>query len=217
MNINLTDITVVLDRSGSMSSVKTDTIGGFNEFVLNQRKDPDEARLTLVQFDDQYEVNYTARDIQSAPLLDDKTFAPRGSTALLDAIGKTLVSTGERLSKMPEAERPGKIVFVILTDGDENASKEYSKTKIDEMIRHQSEVYNWNFVFLGANQDAIKTGASLGILAGNAMSYAANGAGTRSAFDAVSASVTLYKSAGSAKIDTFFTDAQRDAQKQAGA
>lgn len=122
-NYNLTDITVVLDRSGSMSAVREDTIHGFNQFLRDQQKVPGEATITLNQFDDIFEHVLKASRIADAKPLDDRTFVPRGFTALLDAIGRSINETGERLKNMGEDQRPGKVVFVILTDGHENYSK----------------------------------------------------------------------------------------------
>src|SRR5688572_21912856 len=117
MNHQLTDITIVLDRSGSMHSVASDTIGGFNRFLADQQKAPGQATLTLNQFDDVFERVIDARDIQQAPPLTNESFQPRNSTALLDAIGRSIRDTGQRLAAMPEPERPGKVVMVIITDG----------------------------------------------------------------------------------------------------
>ena len=217
MKTDLTDISVVLDRSGSMQSVRNDTIGGFNAFLKTQKEAPGEATLTLAQFDDQYEVVYSGKSIKDVPELTEKTFVPRGMTALLDAIGRTINATGSRLSALPENERPAKVIFVILTDGDENASKELTKEKVNELIKHQTEAYQWDFVFLGANQDAIKAGASMGILAGNSMSYAANAKGTADAFASVGATMCAYRSGDTSAKTAFFSDDDRKKQKQAGA
>lgn len=217
MKTDLTDISVVLDRSGSMQSVRTDTIGGFNAFLKTQKEAPGEALLSLVQFDDQYEVVYSGKNINDVPELTEKTFVPRGMTALLDAIGRTINATGARLSELPENERPSRVIFVILTDGDENASKELTKEKVNEMIKHQTDVYQWDFVFLGANQDAIKAGATMGIMAGNSMSYAANAKGTAAAFASVGATMCAYRSGDTSAKTAFFSDDDRLKQKQAGA
>ena len=216
MRTNLADISVVLDRSGSMSSVKTDTIGGFNEFLKSQKECPGEAVLTLAQFDDRYEIVHDGKNIQDVPPLDDKTFVPRGSTALLDAIGRTINATGARLSTMSEESRPSKVIFVILTDGQENASKELTREKVMEMIKHQTEAYKWDFVFLGANQDAIQAGASIGISAGNSMTYAANPAGTRSAFRSVGETLCSSRMGGNMSSG-YFSDKDRREQDKAGA
>lgn len=190
MRNDLTDITVVLDRSGSMASVADDTRGGFDTFVADQKKAPGEAVLTLVQFDGTYEFVHSAKPIREVPKLD---FQPRGSTALLDAIGRAINETGERLSKMRESDLPGKVVFVILTDGQENASHEFTRNKINEMITRQRNDYKWEFVFLGANQDAIQEARAIGISTLNAMNYAHTGKGMSAAFSATSANLTAVR------------------------
>lgn len=185
-----TDITVVLDRSGSMASVRDDTIGGFNSFLEEQKAVSGSARVSLVQFDDQYEVVYECRDVQDAPPLTPQTFVPRGSTALLDAIGRTMTATGVRLAALPEAGRPEKVLLVVMTDGEENASREYTGSRISDMITHQRKTYSWEVVFIGANQDAVVTGASYGLPAANALDYAATPVGTRHALSVLSKATT---------------------------
>ena len=181
---DLTDITFVLDRSGSMESIKPATIEAFNGFIHSQRGGAGTAVITLVQFDDQYEMIYQAISIAQAPDLNNSTFVPRASTALLDAMGRAIFTTGERLEKMPEHDRPGTVVFVTLTDGLENASREYSLQRLNEMIREQREKYSWQFIFLGANQDAIATAARMGIASGQAMTFRSSEAGTKGAMEA---------------------------------
>lgn len=172
MKDNYSHIAIVLDRSGSMSSVKEETISGLNNLFKEQQILPGvNATVSLVQFDDKYEVNYEFKDLQKVPMLTNETYVPRGYTALLDAIGKTIVSTGERLAAIPESSRPAKVIFVIQTDGIENASREYTRERIKEMITHQKEKYFWEFIFLGAGQDAITVGASYGINAKSSLSY----------------------------------------------
>jgi uncharacterized protein YegL len=214
MKENLTDITIVLDRSGSMDSIKNDTIGGFNSFLSDQQKADGEGLLTLVQFDDRYEVQQDAVNLKSVQPLNDKTFSPRGSTALLDAIGRTIQSTGKRLDAMPEGEKPAKIVFVIITDGFENASKTYNQHHINDMIAHQRDVYQWEFVFLAANQDAISTASGLGINAANAMTYAANSAGAAASMDSLSRNLVSYRSGVSKNVS--FSSEDRQKQVDAG-
>lgn len=215
MNDNFCDITVVLDRSGSMEAVRTDTIGGFNAFIGEQRKQPGKCALSLVQFDDVYEPVYTARPVGDAPLLSVETFVPRNTTALLDALGRTIAATGARLGAMPEADRPGKVLFVIITDGAENASREFTRKQIFEMITQQKTMYQWQFIFLGANQDAIQAGAAMGIARGQTMSYAANAVGTQSAFRSASNATSGYRS-GATGQSAAFTEDDREEQKKAG-
>lgn len=220
MNNQLTDITVVLDRSGSMTSVASDTIGGFNTFLADQRKASGTALITLNQFDDVFEHVIKAENVQYAPELTKETFKPRGSTALLDAIGRSINETGKRLADMPENDRPAKVVMVIITDGQENASREFDKAKIDAMIREQRDKWNWEFVFLGANQDAISTAASLGIGAKSSMTYAANAQGTSAAFAATSRNLSAMRcqvSQGNLMASVNYTEADREEQRKAGA
>lgn len=213
---DLCDITVVLDRSGSMASVASDTVGGFRAFVEDQKKAPGSAVLTLVQFDTEYEFVHRGLPIASVPPLE---FRPRGGTALLDAIGRAVVETGERLAAQPESDRPGKVVFVILTDGQENSSREYTRARVAEMIRHQREVYAWDFVFLGANQDAIAVAGSMNIAPDAALTYASNSVGTRAAFAAASRGMTSNRLAASrgSGPEAYIVQADRDAQEKAGA
>ncbi len=214
MKQDYTDINIVLDRSGSMQSIKNDTIGGFNAFLEAQKTVPGEASISLVQFDNVYEVVYQARALGDAPELTATTFVPRGSTALLDAIGRAINATGERLAAMAEADRPSKVIFVILTDGYENASQEFTAAQINQMIQHQRDAYQWEFVFLGANQDAITTASQLGIQAGNAMSYAASPVGTRAAFQSVAKNLSKVRLKQAASMN--FDEADRAAQRDAG-
>lgn len=185
MKDNFTRIAIILDRSGSMESCKESTVSGFNEFIRNQREIPGEATVKLVQFDDQYETVFD-KPLKDCPELTQHTFVPRGSTALLDAQGRTIVELGQELAALAESERPSKVIVVTLTDGLENASKHYNLDKIGEMIRQQRDKYNWDFVFLGANQDAVATAAAMSIPLHSAMSYSTSKAGVAATMAAVS-------------------------------
>lgn len=211
MKQGYTHISFVLDRSGSMSTIKPDTIGGFNEFLKAQKETPGQASMTLVQFDTEYEVLQSMTDIQSVPPLTSDTFVPRGSTALLDAIGRTINETGKRLGDMPDADRPEKVLFVILTDGLENSSREFSNNRINDMITHQRDKYGWQFVYLGANQDAIATAAKMGIQPQSAMTYTATAEGAANTFGALSRQTTSYRSAGTK--DFAWSDEDREKAK----
>lgn len=172
MKKDLCEIVVILDESGSMSSVKNDTIGGFNTFLETHQKLPGFANLTFVKFDTSYNIVYNGKDVKEVPPLNEDTYTPHGCTALLDAVGKTIDEVGIRLSNTNENERPEKVMFVILTDGEENSSREYHLDMIKEKIKHQTEKYNWDFIFLGANQDAWSSATSMGM--SNAINYAAH-------------------------------------------
>jgi len=176
MDQQLTDIVVVLDRSGSMASVADDTIGGFNTFLQEQKDAEGHARLTLSQFDNEHELVHERLEIDAVPPLDESTFVPRGSTALLDAIGRTISSVRARLKSDSPEERPWKVVFVIITDGQENASREFTWAQVFEMIQRQQGDEGWEFLFLGANQDAIGEAGAIGIPMDKAAAWSKAGA-----------------------------------------
>jgi len=185
---NFTHITFLLDRSGSMKSIRDDAIGGFNTLVADQQQEPGRCTLTLVQFDSQdpAEIVHDSAPIQEVPELTEKTFRPRGLTPLLDAMGHLITHTGERLAALPEHARPGQVIFAVLTDGLENASRLHTRRQVFEMVRHQREVFSWQFMFLGADQDAIAEARQLGIAEELAMSIGKTARGTRRAFGASS-------------------------------
>lgn len=214
MREDTTDITVVLDRSGSMQSVRADTIGGFNTWLDGQKKLPGKANFTMVQFNTVYEFLYNGIDIQTVPELTTITYAPIGLTALLDALGRAIAETGARLDKIAEADRPSKVLFVVITDGEENSSQEYKHPQVMEMIKHQRETYNWGFVFLGANQDAIQAGVSFGMAAGASMSFKCDPQGMKQAFAALSTGTAMCRASASgaayaATVDNLWSDEDR--------
>jgi uncharacterized protein YegL len=187
------ELVCIIDKSGSMESIRSDAVGGFNAFLEGQRKVPGTASVTLVLFDDQYEVVRENIDLKSVENLTDTTFVPRGSTALLDAIGRTINDVGARLSKTPEEQRPEKVMVCIVTDGLENASKEFSISKIKEMIEHQRNKYKWEFSFLAANQDAFLAAGYFGIAKQYTSNFQATAGGTKRAFDVVNACAASYR------------------------
>lgn len=189
MNSNLTEIIFLLDRSGSMGGLEGDTIGGFNAFIENQRKLEGKTLVTGVLFDDHYEVIWNGVEAEKVKLTGEEYYV-RGCTALLDAVGKTILDVGYRLTKTDEDERPGKVIFVITTDGFENASREFTYGKVKELIKHQQEKYNWEFIFLGANIDAKREADNLGIHCENAFSFEASEVGVESMYKMVSEEVT---------------------------
>lgn len=186
MKKNLTEMVFILDRSGSMQNLTSDTIGGFNSMIENQKNEEGEAFVTTVLFDDNYELLHDHVNIQDVKPITNKEYYARGCTALLDAVGKTINSIGSRLSGTPEDERPDKVIFVITTDGMENASREFNKKTVKEMIEHQQDKYSWTFMFLGANMDAVGEAASLGINTDFAKTYTANSIGTQSVYASMS-------------------------------
>ncbi len=179
-----TQIVIVLDRSGSMEVVREATIESFNQFISRQKAAPGEASVYFVQFNTEYQVLFD-KPIVDAPTLSYLTYQPNGGTALYDAVGHTIDTIGQRFSALPEPQRPSKVIFVVLTDGEENSSRRYSQMMIAERIEHQGTKYGWEFVFLGANQDAVVTARGLAIPHRAAMSYKACPQGVVAAMDAL--------------------------------
>ena len=170
-----TQIVCILDRSGSMSSIMSDSIGGFNTFLKQQKELPDEATLTVALFDDKYELLYDDVDIKKVKDITSKEWYPRGVTALYDAIGKTINNVKATHRKLG-VEAPAKVLVCVVTDGHENASKEYTRSDIQKLIQ-DCEKDDWNFIYLAANQDAFAVGSSFGISYGNTYTYTASAAG----------------------------------------
>ena len=179
MRENLTEMVFVLDRSGSMSGLAADTIGGFNELIEKQKKIEGDAYVTTVLFDHEYEVLHDHVALEEVAPLTDKEYFARGSTALLDAVGRTIDAVGARLAATAEEERPEHVVFVITTDGMENSSREYTAQRVRGMIEHQQQKYSWQFVFLGANMDAVSEARNLGISAKYAADFTPSHSGVR--------------------------------------
>lgn len=201
---NYTAIAVLMDRSGSMSGIAREAEGALRGFIEDQAKQAGRCTIRLSEFDSEYTTVYASTPIAEAP---DYTLNPRGATALLDAIGRLVVEFGEELAALPEAERPGNAVVVVQTDGMENQSREWTHERVSDLISQQREQYGWEFVFLGANQDAIKTGGRMGFAANSSMTYAASGVGTQNAMASVSSYVTQTRSGGAAS----FSEADRQA------
>lgn len=177
------EIICIIDRSGSMDEIKSDAIGGFNFFVKSQKEFEGETALSLVLFNNNYNVVYDGRDIKEVPVLDEKSYIPKGTTAMLDAIGITIDRVGERLCETSEAERPEKVIVAILTDGLENASKEYSYEQIAAKVKLQQETYNWDFIFLAANQNAVVAAEKIAIRQEDSANFEASSEGTSEVFN----------------------------------
>lgn len=209
-----TDVTLVLDRSSSMQAVQQETIDGFNLFLKSQQDLNTDIILTMVQFNTDYEFIYNGVPIKEAKPLTKDTFIPRGYTALYDAVGKAINQAGERLKAVDESIRPDKVVFAILTDGEENSSKIFNHDQMANMIKQQTDFYKWNFMFLGSNQDAMKTARSMNISPNLALDYASNAEGTKAIYRAMSVNMSLYSQTGDAK-SLKFTDEQRKEQVDA--
>jgi len=196
INKDTVEIICIIDKSGSMGRIRNDAIGGFNTFLEDQKKVPGKANLTRILFsdNDKYQVIDEYCPLEEVEPFTEETYKPGGSTALLDAIGKTLDNTMNIFSNLPENNRPNKVMVIIITDGDENDSIKYSKDQISIMIKGR-ESEGWEFLFLGANMDAVKEGASIGIdNANNTINYQASNKGIRNAYTMTSDRVFEYRS-----------------------
>ncbi len=205
-----TDITLVLDRSGSMSSIAKTVIDEFNDFIKEQRTIPGECSASLVLFDDKYDTVFAGKDIHSVPMLTSETYVPQGYTALLGAIGRAIKETGDRLRNLPEDQRPEKVLFIVQTDGGENYSSamewsiSYTREKVAEMVQHQTDKYNWTFVFMGANQDSFLTGAQYGYAKGNTSNWDATVDGTKDGYAKMKDATRSYRTSNEVKTCNFF-------------
>ncbi len=189
MNNNLTEIVFILDRSGSMAGLEADTIGGFNAMVEKQKKEPGEALLSAVLFDNESQVIYDRVDVRRVEPMTDRQYQVGGCTALLDAIGGAVRHIGNIHKYAREEDRPGKTVFVITTDGMENASRRWTYRDVQKLVKHQQEKCGWEFLFLGANMDAISAARSFGIREDRAVRYECDGVGTGLNFAVVSQTI----------------------------
>jgi Mg-chelatase subunit ChlD len=191
-NNDLTEIVCIVDKSGSMETIKTDAIGGFNQFLKEQKEIPSPASMTIVLFDTAYKFLVEGKDIQAVETLNEHTYTPGGCTALLDAVGITIDKVVERLSGIPDDQQPGKVLVAILTDGEENSSKEYNRQQIFDRIKKQTDA-GWRFLFLAANQDAFAEAGSLGIAMDSTANFAATPDGIKHAFVGASFASTCYR------------------------
>lgn len=185
---NKTVIAVILDRSGSMMAIQDDMEGGFAQFVAEQRALPGECTLSLYQFDSEYEVVYEDLPLGDVPAL---SIVPRGSTALLDAVGRSITRLGKRLAAKPEHERPGAVVVMVITDGEENASRKVKRHVLKKTIEAQQRKYNWRFMYLGADASVFSEAESLGIQA--AARYSPDTSGVNQLYVASSAAVASFR------------------------
>jgi hypothetical protein len=192
-----TEIICIIDKSGSMSSIKSDAIGGFNEFLREQKEIEDDTKITVNLFDSNFKKLYESLSINEAVELDDTNYRPSSMTALYDAIGKSINEAEDRFEKNGN---PDRILVVILTDGMENRSQEYNQEGIFKMIEEKSGK-DWEFIFLAANQDAMKTAQSLNIKGGNSMDFAASGDGVKTAYAQMSSTIRSYRSSKKTKFD----------------
>ncbi len=195
MKKNLTEIVFILDRSGSMAGLEQDTIGGFNSMIKKQREQKGECYISTLLFDNRCEVIHDRIPLNKVPELTDKEYYVRGCTALLDAVGGAIHHIGLVHKYAREEDRPEKTLFVITTDGMENASRTYTYDKVKKMITHEKEKYGWEFLFLGANIDAAKEAGRFGISQDRATNYHADHKGTEVVYESLTEAIRTYRSA----------------------
>ena len=199
MSKNITEIVYILDRSGSMGGLEADTIGGFNSMMEKQKKTGEKAVVSTLLFDDECEVLHNRIPIEKIEKMTDKQYYVRGCTALLDAVGGAVHHIGKLHKNMTDEERPGKTIFVITTDGMENASREYSYEKIKKMIKNKQEKHGWEFIFIGANIDSYAEAQRFGIRKERAVNYVHDGVGTATLYEGVSKALSCFMSAPKGK------------------
>jgi uncharacterized protein YegL len=189
MRKDLTELIFILDKSGSMSGLESDTIGSFNAMLDKQKEADGHALVTTVLFSDSFVLLHDRIDIRGVAPISARDYCVGGCTALLDAIGLTIRKVGNAHKHTAEDQRPGRVAIIITTDGLENASREFSYAKIRQMVQHQQEKYNWEFIFLGANIDAIGAAAQVGIRADRAVDFVADSKGVNLNYQCLSDSL----------------------------
>jgi len=214
MKTNLTELVFILDRSGSMSGMENDTIGGFNSMLEKQQAEPGECRITTVLFDNKYETLHDRIDIKAVSPITEKEYFVRGSTALLDAIGRAINKIGRVQKNTAEEYRAEKVLFVITTDGMENASREFDYDKIKSMVEHQKSKYGWEFIFLGANIDAVDVANRFGVDRNRAQNYHNDSEGIRLNYAVLSETIACFREPGASLDDDWSQNIQEDYKKR---
>lgn len=187
-NKDLTLLAVLADKSGSMHICKDDSEGGLNNLIEEQRALPGKLELAVAEFDTIYHIS---RDLGLLTKAYHYTLRPGGGTALLDAMGRYISEIGEQLAARPESKRPGKVIMLVVTDGQENSSREWTYTQVQELVERQKNNYQWEFIFLGANMDAVSEGSKIGVGAASSLTYNANdGVAIQNAYSATSSNIT---------------------------
>ena len=212
MKKELTELVFILDKSGSMMGLEKDTIGGYNSMLEKQKAVEGQCRITTVLFDHDYELLHDRIDLEAVGPISGKEYQVGGSTALLDAIGRTIHKIANVQKNTAKEHRAEKILFVIITDGEENSSREYSAQKVKDLIEKQKTKYDWEFIFLGANIDAVETAGRFGIAPDRAVDYSADSQGTKLNYDAMSKTVAGFRATGA--VNTAYLEEIRDDVKK---
>jgi uncharacterized protein YegL len=215
MKKGLTELVFILDKSGSMSGLEADTIGGYNSMLEKQQAVDGECHITTVLFDNNYELLHDRIDIKAVSAITEKEYAVGGSTALLDAIGMTIHKIGNAQKHTADEYRAEKVMFVIITDGEENSSREYSAEKVKMQIERQKAKYGWEFIFLGANIDAVQTAGRFGIGPDRAIDYLADSEGTELNFKVMASAVATFREAGTVD-EACFEEIRKDVKRRGG-
>ncbi|MGI6561278.1 MAG: vWA domain-containing protein [Clostridia bacterium] len=213
MKKGLTELVFILDKSGSMSGLESDTIGGYNSMLIKQKAIEGDCRITTVLFNHGYELLHDRIDIKAVSPITENEYTVGGSTALLDAIGFTIEKIGNVQKHTAEDYRAEKVLFVIITDGQENSSREYSIEKIKALIERQKERFGWEFIFLGANMDAVQTAGNFGISSDRALDYLADSEGTTLNFKVMESTITTFREKGTVD-DACFSAIREDVKKR---
>lgn len=204
MKLNYTHIAILLDRSGSMGSIAKDMEGGLKAFLDEQKNIPGELTISLTRFDHEYTPVFVRKPISE---IGEINIDPRGMTALIDSACFMIKDVGTDLDSLSEDQKPEKVLFIIITDGEENASTKYTNSDLKELITQQESLYNWNFVFIGANQDAFANGSRMGICASSSLNYDASTLGVKAMYRSVTDATTRYRGASA---DFSFTDEEQE-------
>jgi len=215
MKKGLTELVFILDKSGSMSGLEADTIGGYNSMLSKQQAVEGECRITTVLFDNNYEILHDRIDIRGVSAITEKEYQVGGSTALLDAIGRTIHKIGNAQKYTADDFRAEKVMFVIITDGEENSSREYTAEKVKAQIERQKSKYGWEFIFIGANIDAVQTAGRFGITPDRAIDYLADSEGTELNFKVMASAVASFREKGTVN-EACFEEIRKDVKRRGG-
>jgi uncharacterized protein YegL len=215
MKKGLTELVFILDKSGSMSGLEADTIGGFNAMLAKQQALEGECHITTVLFDNSYELLHDRIDIKAVSAITEKEYQVGGTTALLDAIGRTIHKIGNAQKHTADDYRAEKVMFVIITDGEENSSREYSAEKVKAQIERQKTEYGWEFIFLGANIDAVQTAGRFGIDSDRAIDYIADSEGTELNFKVMASTVATFRKSGTVD-EACLNEIRKDVKRRGG-